>query len=77
MSLQKQFSRKLDYLWNRRTADLRSLVIPRGVGKPANFTRKLRDKLINDLMIDATQLLLRREGWDALDAHIDDRRRKK
>jgi hypothetical protein len=62
MSLDKQFSRKLDLLWNRRTSELRSLVIPRGVGKPSLFTKRNREKLISDLLETATAILLRRDG---------------
>jgi hypothetical protein len=62
MALAKQFVRKLDNLWTRRTSELRAMVIPRGVGKPTAFSRQLRERLINRLLDDATKLLLRREG---------------
>ena len=62
MSLAKHFARKLDELWKRRTATLRATVIPRGVGQPAKFTRQVRERLINDLLDDATHLLLKRHG---------------
>jgi hypothetical protein len=52
----------LESLWKRRTAELKSLVIPRGAGQPPRFTRHLRDRLINQLLADATQILLSREG---------------
>jgi len=62
MALSKQISNKLDNMWKRRTAMLRALVIPRGVGQPTKFTRQVRDRLINDLLADATRLLLKRDG---------------
>ena len=62
MALAKQFSNKLEALWKRRTAELRALVIPRGVGHPPKFSRQVRDRLINHLLEDATALLLHREG---------------
>lgn len=62
MGLSKQFSNKLEGLWRRRTAELRALVIPRGVGQPPKFSRQVRDRLIIQLLEDATRLLLQREG---------------
>ena len=62
MALAKQFARKLDNLWRRRTASLRATVIPRGVGQPPKFTRQVRESLINDLLDDATNLLLKKHG---------------
>ena len=62
MALAKQFSRKLDHLWKLRTADLRALVIPRGVGQPAKFSRRVRERHIDQLLDDATEVLLKREG---------------
>src|SRR5438445_1910910 len=62
MALEKQFSRKLDQLWQRRTAGLRSLVISQGSGKLPQFTRKVRERLMGGLLDDATALLLKREG---------------
>lgn len=62
MALTKQISNKLDSLWKRRTAMLRALVIPRGVGQPTKFTRHVRDRLINQLLDDATKLLVKREA---------------
>lgn len=62
MALTKQFSNRLDSLWKRRTATLRALVVPRGVGQPPKFSRQVRDRLINDLLDDATKLLLEQEG---------------
>ena len=62
MALAKHFSNELESLWKRRTAELRSLVIPRGAGQPTKFSRQLRDRLINRLLDDATKILLSREG---------------
>jgi hypothetical protein len=62
MSLAKHFSNELENLWKRRTAELRALVIPRGIGQPTKFTRHIRDKLVNQLLVDATKILLKRYG---------------
>jgi len=76
MALEKKFARKLDDLWRRRTASLRATVIPRGVGQPPRFTRQVREGLINDLLDDATQLLLRKYGWEAFSKVVASRRLK-
>ena len=62
MALTKQFSKRLDDLWRRRTAELRSLVVPAGSGQPLQFTRRRRDKLIDQAQELATKVLLKREG---------------
>lgn len=62
MALGKQFTNRLNRLWERRTADLRSLVIPRGVGQPPKFSRQVRERFINQLLDIATKILLKREG---------------
>ena len=62
MALTKQFSNKLNDLWKRRTATLRALVIPQGVGKPTTFTKKVRDRLIVSLLEDASRILVKRDG---------------
>lgn len=62
MSLEKQFHNKLEGLWKRRTGKLRALVIPRNVGQPQIFTKRVRDKQISGLLKDSTRLLLNREG---------------
>jgi hypothetical protein len=62
MALAKQFQRHLDEMWRRRTGSLRSLVIPRGVGKPPNFTRRVRQKLVNELLDIASEILVKRDG---------------
>jgi hypothetical protein len=63
MSLAKHFSNKLEDLWKRRTAELRALVIPRGVGQPPKFSRQVRQRYINHLLDDASKILLKRDGW--------------
>lgn len=63
MSLAKQFSNKLEDLWRRRTAELRSLVVPRRVGQPPKFSRQVRERLINQLLSDSTKILVKREAW--------------
>ena len=62
MALTNHLINKLDTLWKRRTADLRAVLIPRRAGQPTKFTRRVRDRLINELLADTTKLLLRREG---------------
>jgi hypothetical protein len=62
MSLEKQFSNKLENLWKRRTSELRAIVIPKGVGQPAKFSRKVRDNLIGELLENASQILIKRDG---------------
>lgn len=62
MSLAKQFSNKLEALWKRRTAELRSIVIPQGVGQPLAFSPQVRDRLINDLLDDASEILVKRDA---------------
>jgi hypothetical protein len=74
MALAKQFSNKLEGLWKRRTAELRALVIPRGVGQPQKFSRRVRDRLINKLLEDATGVLLQREGRSEFRAVASHRR---
>src|SRR5688572_1459602 len=74
MALTKQFSKKLDGLWKRRTAELRALVIPRGAGQPTTFSRQVRDRLISKLLEDATRLLLQREGGPEFRAVASHRR---
>ncbi|MBL9076005.1 MAG: hypothetical protein JNL08_00795 [Planctomycetes bacterium] len=61
MALHTQFHRKLDQLWKRKTATLRSLIKPKP-GMPLGFTRKTRDRMIGDLLELATQALLRRDA---------------
>ena len=62
MSSAKQFSDKLDELWRRRTASLRSHVIPQGVGKPLVFSKPVRQKFVNELLDDASAILIRRDA---------------
>jgi hypothetical protein len=62
MWLDKQFHSKLDELWSRRTARIRSVVTPQGVGHPKIFTKALREKHINELLEIASRILLKRQG---------------
>lgn len=62
MALTTQFANRLDELWTRRTANLRALVIPRGAGKPAGFSRQHRKRSVNKLLDIATEVLLKRDG---------------
>ncbi|MCJ7543601.1 MAG: hypothetical protein MUP47_03380 [Phycisphaerae bacterium] len=62
MSLEKQFNRTLDGLWQRRTAELRALVTPQGRGRHSVFTKRVRKKYVGRLLDVATRLLVRREG---------------
>ncbi len=62
MSLENQFSKKLDDLWKRRTASLRALVVRKGSGQLLQFTRGRRDRLIDQAQGIATRVLLKREG---------------
>jgi hypothetical protein len=66
MSASKQFSNKLDELWRRRTASLRSHVIPQGVGKPLTFSKPVRQKFVNELLDDASNILIHRDARSAL-----------
>jgi hypothetical protein len=59
MALHKQFARKLDQLWHRRTTDLRALVVRRRAGKPPSFTKKVRERLVYDLLGIASTILIR------------------
>jgi hypothetical protein len=62
MSLAKQFSKKLDILWKRRTAKIRDIVIPKKAGKPLGFAKKARDKNIGELLEIASDILVKRDG---------------
>ncbi|SRR5258706_11561757 len=66
MAIAKQFNKHLDELWRRRTGSLRSWVIPRGAGKPPKFTRRVRQKLINELLDIASEILVNRDGRSEL-----------
>jgi hypothetical protein len=67
MALNKQFARKLDQLWQRRTTQLRALVVPRGAGKPPSFTNQVRERLVEDLLDLASRILVRRHARAAFD----------
>lgn len=77
MSLAKHFSNKLDDLWRRRTAKLRSVVIPRGVGQPPVFSPQVRDRLINELLGDASAILVKREAREEFRKIVASRHLKK
>ncbi|MCK6445338.1 MAG: hypothetical protein L6Q99_03015 [Planctomycetes bacterium] len=74
MALAKQFSRKLDQLWHRRTDELRAQVVPRGAGKPPSFTKKVRQKLVDELLDLASTILIRRSGRAEFRATVAHRR---
>lgn len=76
MSAAKQFSKKLDHLWQRRTASLRSHVIPRGVGKPTAFSKPVRQKFVNELLADASDILINRDARSELNKITKSRRLK-
>jgi hypothetical protein len=76
MSLARRFNRRLDDLWHARTAGLRALVVPRKQGRPVVLTKRLRQKLTDDLLETATDLLLRREGKEEFHATLSDRMRR-
>jgi hypothetical protein len=76
MSASKQFSRKLDDLWRRRTAGLRSQIIPKGVGKPPSFSKPVRQKFVNELLTDASDILIGREARPELNKITKTRRLK-
>jgi hypothetical protein len=59
MALHTKFRRKLDQLWQRRTAQIRDLVQPK-VGAPLAFTKRVRDRLIHELLDTATAILVRK-----------------
>lgn len=58
MALHTQFHRKLDQLWRRQTAELRALIKPKP-GMPLAFTRKTRNRLIDELLDLAMDHLMR------------------
>lgn len=58
MSLSTEFERRLDALWFRRTAALRSLVNKRP-GRRSDLSKPLREKAIADLQDLATEILCR------------------
>lgn len=74
MALVNQFARRLEDLWRRRTAELRALVVPRDSGQPLQFTRKRRDRLIDQAQEIATEVLLKREGRRELDRVVEGKR---
>ncbi len=65
MRARTHFLTQLDNLWLRRTATLRALVSPRGVGQPPKFSRTVRDRLIGEILEDATSVLINDHGHAA------------
>jgi len=59
MALHTQFRRKLDRLWQRRTAELRSLIKPKP-GMPLAFTRAVRNRMLGELLDVASVLLVKK-----------------
>lgn len=62
MALSKQFARKLDDLWKRRTSDIHALIVKPSAGKPKLFSRKLRDDRIAELLQIATNIFISKEA---------------
>jgi len=59
MSLQREFERKLDELWERRTASLRREFLPHPRGKQLTFNKTVRNRLLNELLDITTEIVLR------------------
>ena len=74
MAYSKQFTRKLDDLWRRRTANLRSLVRTRR-GPNRQFNKKIRDRAIEELQELATKILIRQGARKELGRLVVARRR--
>lgn len=73
MALHTQFHRKLDRLWHRRTAELRALIHPKA-GTPLAFSRRVRNRMLDELLDIATKLLVRRHAKASLEAACVGRR---
>lgn len=73
MALSKQFTNKLDQLWHRRTAALRAGVVPHGRGKVLGFTKKLREKIVGELLGIATRIIVRRVAKKSLSSIVERR----
>lgn len=58
MLLATKFSKRLDRLWERRTAQLRAAVIPPGRGAAPKFTRAVRESYFRELLDLATKILV-------------------
>lgn len=63
MAHTKRFEEKLDDLWRRRTANIRSLVRKRR-GPPQQFSKESREEGIGELQDIATDILLSRGAWE-------------
>lgn len=74
MRPETHFLVQLDNLWKRRTAVLRSLVVSRGAGQPPKFSRAVRDHLIEELLDDATELLIKSTGHKEFKKVVSERR---
>jgi len=73
MTLENKFSQDLDRLWAIRTAEIRSLVVKRGVGKPAKFTKRIRQKRIERILDCASEILVKRDAERELNKVVDRR----
>ena len=62
MSLANDFSNRLDRLWERRTAELRAVDIPRGRGAAPIFTRTVRERFFEKPLDMASQILVGRDA---------------
>ncbi len=77
MSLTKKFSTKLDELLARRTNDIRLLVVPSGVGRHKKFSRNIRDKLVDELLSIASEILIKRDAKKEFEKVIRKQKLKK
>ena len=59
MALGTQFHRKLDQLWGRRSARVKSLITPKA-GMPPKFSRSVRTQKIGELLDIASAILVRK-----------------
>lgn len=75
MALVKDFERRLNELWHRRTANVRSLVKTHR-GRPKGFTRKHRERGIREVQDIAERILGRQGARDELDAVTAYQRRR-
>jgi hypothetical protein len=62
MALIKTFEDTLENLWHRRTAKLRCVIVPPGPGKQPKFNKKIRDKIVGELLEVASEVLVKRDA---------------
>jgi len=74
MGLANDFSKRLDRLWERRTAELRAVVIPRGRGAAPKFTRAVRERFFEELLDMASKILVGRDAKRQLKRITKERR---